>query len=166
MPTKTALQKCILTIIAPGFEEAYTISLISILRQAGLCVKSVGMTSGLVSGAYGVCLVPDLILSDLDSLSKTTTFSAVILPENRQCLSRLEADPRLHNLLQQVCAQGGRIVAGTEGRLFLKTISAGDPGLFGSNNGGELLLLPQDQGQSVEMLARDLLHQMGQPSRV
>ncbi|MGC1375582.1 MAG: DJ-1/PfpI family protein [Anaerolineales bacterium] len=166
MPTKTALQKCILTIIAQGFDEADTVSLISILRQAGLCVKSMGMTSGLVSGAYGICLMPDLTLSDLDSLAKTMTFSAVILPENRQCLSRLEADPRLHNFLRQVLAQGDRIIAGAEGRRFLKTISVGDPGLFGSNSGGEPLLLPRDQGQPIEVFARDLLLRMGQPSRI
>ena len=166
LPTKTLLQRCILTVIAPGFDEADTIKLISILRQAGLCVKSMGMTSGLVSGAYGVCLMPDLTLSDLDSLAKTMTFSAVILPENRQCLARLEADPRLHNFLRQVWSQGGRIVAGAEGRQFLKTISAGDPGLFGSSNGGEPLLLPRDQGQPIEALARDLLHRMGQPAQI
>jgi hypothetical protein len=165
LSTKTIIQRCILTIIAQGFDEADTISLISILRQAGLCIKSVGMTSGLVSGAYGVCLMPDLTLSDLDSLAKTMAVGAVVLPENKQCLSRLEADPRLHNFLRQVWAQGGQIVAGVEGMQFLKKISVGDPGLFGSNDGGEPLLLPRDQGQSIGALARDLLQRMGQPSR-
>ncbi|MGC1376211.1 MAG: DJ-1/PfpI family protein [Anaerolineales bacterium] len=166
MRTKNAFQRCILTVIAQGFDEAETISLISMLRQAGLCVKSMGMTSGLVSGAYGICLMPDLTLSDLDSLSKMTTFSAVILPENRQCLARLEADPRLHNFLRQVLTQGGCIVAGAEGRQFLKKIPIGDIGLFRSSNGGEPLLLPRDQGQSVETLARDLVFRMGQPARL
>jgi putative intracellular protease/amidase len=166
LPTKTTVQACILIIIAHGFHEADTIGLISILRQAGLCVKSMGMTSGLVSGAYGVCLMPDLILSDLNNLVKTTRFSAVVLPENKQCLARLEADPRLHNFLRQVLAQAGHIVASAEGRQFLKKISVGDPGLFGSNNGSEALLLPREHGQPIEALAQNILHRVGQPLRI
>jgi hypothetical protein len=107
LSTKIVFQRCILAILAQGFDETDTINLISILRQAGLCVKSMGMTSGLVSGAYGVCLTPDLTLSDLDGLAKTMTFSAVILPENRQCLTKLETDPRLHNFLRQVGSHTG-----------------------------------------------------------
>lgn len=163
MSTKTIIQKCVLIIITHGFHEADTISLISILRQAGLCVKSVGMTSGLVSGAYGVCLMPDLILSDLDCLAKTTTFSAIILPENKQCLTRLETDPRLHNILRQVLAEGGHIIAGAYGRQFLKKISIRDPGLIGNSSSSEPLLFPQKQGQSIEELAHDILHRMGLP---
>jgi len=142
-----------------------TISLISILRQAGLCVKSMGMTRGLVRGAYGICLMPDLTLSDLDDLAKTITFGAAILPENKQCLVRLEADPRLHNFLHQVLAQGGQIVAGVEGRQFLKKIFVGDPKLIGSSNGAESLLLLRGSGQSLEALARDLVQSMEQSLR-
>ncbi len=164
MLTKTALQRCIIIVVAHGFDEAETISLMSILRQAGLCVKSLGMTSGLVNGVHGICLMPDLTLSDLDSLVKTTTFSVVILPENKQCLNRLEADPRLHNFLRQVLAQGCQIVVNAEGRRFLKKTSIADPGLFRGGNGSEPLLL-REQGQSIEALARDLVNRMGQMLR-
>jgi hypothetical protein len=163
LPTKIITQRCILAVLAPGFDEADTINLLTVLRQAGLCVKSMGMTRGLVSGAYGICLMPDLTFSDLDNLSKTTSFSAAILPENKRCLARLEADPRLHNFLRQVLAQGGQIVAGVEGRQFLKKIFVGEPGLFGSGNGEESLLLPWEP---AEALARDLLNRMMQPSRL
>ena len=164
MSIKTTSQTCVLSIVAPGFDETETVSLISTLRQAGLCVKSVGATSGLVSGVYGICLMPDLTFSDLDCLTKTVTFGTVILPENRQCLARLESDPRLHNLIRQVLAAGGRIVAGAEGRQFLRKISIGVPGT-GSSSGIESLLLLREQGQSIEAFARDLLYSMGQPVR-
>lgn len=135
-------------------------SVISILRQAGLCVKSMGMTSGLVSGSYGISLMPDLTLSDLNNLAQTTKFSAVILPESKQCLARLETDPRLHNFLRQVWSQGCQIVVSANGKKFLKKISAGAPGLW-SNNGLPPLLLPREQGQPIEALARDLLYRIG-----
>jgi hypothetical protein len=108
--------------------------------------------------------MPDLTFSDLDYLRKTVSFNVVILPENKQSLARLESDPRLHNFLRHVIATQGRIVAGAEGRHFLKKLSVGVPGLGGSN-GEELLLLPREQGQSVEMFARDLLYWLGQPVR-
>jgi len=164
LATKNIAQMCVLNIITHGFDEIETISLISTLRQAGLCTKIVAATSGLVSGAYGICLMPDLTFSDLDCVTKTATFGAVILPENRQCLAKLESDPRLHNLLRQVLAAGGRVVAGTEGKQFLRKISIGVPGI-GSSSGDEPLLLLREQGQSIEAFARSLLYSMGQPVR-
>ena len=163
MSTKTTPQTCILCIVTHGFDELETINLISTLRQAGLCIKIIAATSGLVSGTYGICLMPDLTFSDLDCLAKTVTFSAVILPENRQGLARLESDPRLHNLLHQVLASRGRIVAGSEGQQFLRKISIGVPG-SGSSSGEPLLLL-REQGQSMDTFVRSLLYSMGQPLR-
>lgn len=164
MSAKNIAQICVLTVISHGFDEMETIHLISTLREAGLCIKIVAATNGLVSGTYGVCLMPDLTFSDLDSLSKTVTFSVVILPENKQCLNKLESDPRLHNFLRHIASAGGRIVVGAEGRQFLKKLSVGVPG-SGSNNDHEPLLLPREQGQSVEAFARDLMFWMGQPLR-
>lgn len=162
LPAKIATKECVLAIITNGFEEVDTINLISILRRAGLCVKSMGITSGLVSGAHGICLMPDLTFSDLDFIAKTNSPCVIILPEDKQCLSKLEADPRLHNFLRQILAQGNHIVVGIQGKRFLRKISVGDPRLFGSNSGAESLLLPWDQGQPVESLARNLVHRLGQ----
>lgn len=165
MYTKTGAQGCVLVIITQGFNEVDTINLISILRQAGLCAKSVATTSGLVNGAYGIRLMPDLTFSDLDYLAKTTPVCGVILPENRQSLARLETDPRLHNFLRQVVAQGGQIVMGADGRPFLKKLSIGDFGLFGSNNDGKPSLLLREPGQPVEELARSFILMAEQPSQ-
>lgn len=82
--------------------------MLSLLRQAGLCVKSVSLTSGLVGGAHGVWLMPDLTLADLDRLTATTSINVVILPEGSQSLARLEADARVHRLLRQVAVRGGQ----------------------------------------------------------
>ncbi len=166
MTTKTALQECILVIIANGFDELSTITLITSLRQAGLCVKSLGMTNGLTNGAYGICLMPDLTIANLENTARATLFRAVILPESEQCLAKLEVDPRLHYFLQRLLSQGGQIRVNSAGRQFLKKISVGDPlGVLESNKGDEPLLLSRDQGQSIDLFTRDILHRMGQPAQ-
>jgi hypothetical protein len=128
-------------------------------------MKSMGITKGLVSGAYGVCLMPDSNLADLDRLLKTMSFSMVILPENKQCLARMEADPRLHNLLSQVIAQKGQIAIGPEGMRFLRTIAAEDIGWVGSSNSDGPLLLIREAGESIEAFAHDLVRRLKQPMR-
>lgn len=109
---------CVLIITVHGFDEAETIGLICTLRRAGLCVKSAGVTSGLVSGAHGIFIMPDLTFSDLEA--KANSFGMVILPENKHCLSKLESDPRLHSFLRRLLSEGGLVVAGVEGRQFLR----------------------------------------------
>ena len=81
MSARNTRQRCALVIIADGFEETEAVVILSSLRQAGLCVKSVGLTSGLISGAHGILLMPDLTLTDLGDLSAVTYVNAVILPE-------------------------------------------------------------------------------------
>lgn len=115
MIPRESTQRCVLMLIADGFEEAETIVLLSALRQAGLCVKCVGLTSGLVSSAHGVWLRPDLAFADLDPLLQTTAISLLILPRGKLCLARLEADPRVHKLLGRVIEQQGQIVTGPDG---------------------------------------------------
>jgi putative intracellular protease/amidase len=156
-------KKCALIIIADGFEETGVTVFLSLMRQAGLYVKSVGLTSGLISSVHGVWLMPDLTLTDLDLLINTTPISVIILPEGRQSLARLESDPRVHRLLRQVVAQRGKIVASQEGLRVLRAAA-----LWGSESGagddvrGRSVLL-REPGQSVETFARDLMRKLMQP---
>ncbi len=48
-----------LIILADGFEEIEAIVFLSLWRQAGLYIQSVGLTSGLVGGAHGIWMMPD-----------------------------------------------------------------------------------------------------------
>ena len=112
---KDISQRCALLILAAGFEEAETAAILSLLRQAGLCAKSVSLVSGLVGGAHGVWFMPDLTLIDLDQLNHPFRISAVILPSGQHSLTKLEADPRVHKLLRQVVANRGHIITDREG---------------------------------------------------
>jgi putative intracellular protease/amidase len=156
-------QRCVVVIVADGFEETETIILLSLLRQAGLCVKSVGLTSGSVSSAHGVQLVPDLTLADLDCLSNTTIISVVILPEGKQSLSRLEADPRVHRLLRQVIAQRGQIVTSCEGLRVLRAARVGIDEPKECIDGQRMPVLLREPRQPLETFVRDLIRRLKQP---
>ncbi len=153
---KNVSPKCVLVLVTDGFEELEMIAVISSLRQAGLCIKSVGLTSGLVSGTHGVWLMPDLTLADVDRFTKTVSISALILPEGHQALSQLEVDPRVHRLLRQVVAGGGQVVVGAEGRRLFKL--SGEGAGYGDDF-SQVSVLLREPGQSPESLARSLLHQ-------
>lgn len=166
MITKASNHRCILIIIADGFDELETIIWLSKLRQAGLSVKSVGLTNGLVGGIHGIWLMPDLTFADLDHLLKTTAINLVVLPGGGQSLGRLEADPRVHKLLRQVIAQQGQIVTTTEG-LLISQIAAVWPNVSGDakNNQAEPILLC-DSATSPDVFVQGLIQQLLQSPRV
>jgi putative intracellular protease/amidase len=157
-------QKCVLVVIADGFEETDAIVILSLLRQAGICVKSVGLISGLIGSAHGVWIMPDLTLADLDRSIDGASIGIVILPEGRQSLARLEADPRVHRLLRRVVAQRGHIVTSAEGLRVPRAAAlwGEEPGMADDDQRMPVLL--RERGQSPEVLALDLIRRLKQPS--
>jgi hypothetical protein len=156
-------KKCALVVIADGFEETEVTIFLSLMRQAGLYVKSVGLTSGLISSARGVWLMPDLTLTDLDPLINTTPISVIILPEGRQSLARLEADPRLHRLLRQVVAQRGQIVTSQEGLRVLRAAALWRNESRVTDDDRETSVLLREPGQSAETFAQDIARKLMRP---
>jgi hypothetical protein len=165
LSAKDAGQRCALVIIADGFEEVETIVLLSALRQAGLCVKSVALTNGLVGGAHGVWLMPDLILTDLD-LMDTTSINLVILPEGGRSLSRLEADPRVHQLLRQVVARRGQIATSLEGLRVPRAAAVWVSESGEANDNQKSPVLLRDPRQSPEAFAQELVRRLREPPRL
>jgi len=161
--TRDFSHSCALVVIAEGFEETDAIVLLSLLRQAGLCVKSVGLTSGLICSAHGVWVMPDLTLSDLDSLTRTTFVRAVILPQGNQGLGRLETDPRVHRLLRQVVAQHGLIVTSAEGLRVPRAAAIWDSELWEPEGDQRMPVLLREPGQSPETLVLELIRKLKQP---
>lgn len=139
---------------------------LSTLRQAGLCVKSVGLTSGLVSGVHGIRLMPDLAFADLESLLTTTAISLVILPGGKRSIARLEADPRVHGLLRQVVGHCGQIVTGPEGLSLSRIAATCRSEAGGTDPAREPPLLLHDLEKSPEVFAHDLIRRLLQPPRI
>jgi len=159
-------QKCVLIVIADGFEEADAIVILSLLRQAGLCVKSVGLTSGLICSVHGVLVMPDLTLADLECLTEAPPIGMVILSEGSHSLSRLEADPRVHRLLRQVVAQRGQIVTSAEGLRVPRAAAIWESELEQADDDQRMPVLLRKPGQSPEALALNLIRRLKHPPLV
>ncbi len=160
----TKQKRCaIIILLADGFEETETIGFLSLLRQAGLCVKSVGLTSGLVSSAHGVWLMPDLTLTDIGRLSNTMSISMVILPEGSESLARLETDPRVHKLLRQVVAQHGQIATSREGLRIPRAAAIWINDLEATDADQRMPVILRDPSQSLEDFAQGLIRRLKSP---
>ncbi|MCB0168215.1 MAG: DJ-1/PfpI family protein [Anaerolineae bacterium] len=85
-------------LLADGFDETPTISVLIALREAGLRTKLVGLRSKPTAGAHGIMLIPDLSLSQL--LEMKSAICALILPGGGGHLERLRQDPRVNFILQ------------------------------------------------------------------
>jgi putative intracellular protease/amidase len=163
MSSKDNNQKCVLVVIADGFEETDAIVILSLLRQAGIYVKSVGLISGLIGSAHGVWIMPDLTLADLDRSIDGASIGIVILPEGRQSLARLEADPRVHRLLRRVVAQRGHIVTSAEGLRVPRAAALWGEEPGAADDDQRMPVLLRERGQSPEVLALDLIRRLKQP---
>ena len=104
------LNDYVLVLWAERFDEAAATIFVTVLREAGLRVKVVGLTPPPVSGAHGLALVPDLSLDQALPLAEKTR--GVIFPSNPAGLKRLQSDPRVGDLLQRTTAHRAKFVLG------------------------------------------------------
>ena len=93
------------------FEEITAVIFITKLREAGLRVKVVGLTSRKICGAHGLALVPDLTLDQALSLAARTI--CLIVPYPSHSLKHLTNDPRLCEFFDQAQANGAKFVIGS-----------------------------------------------------
>lgn len=94
----------IFILLAPGFEESTVVFCLEQMREAGLSVSLVSLSTGLVSGLHGLVLRPDY---SLDQLPTGFFPRLIIVPGGRQCTSSLIADPRVHKLLETTWSNEG-----------------------------------------------------------
>ncbi|MEO5331752.1 MAG: DJ-1/PfpI family protein [Magnetococcus sp. YQC-5] len=94
--------KRVLIPLASGCEELEAITLIDLLRRAGIEVIAAGVQTGPVTCSRGVVLVPD---TTLDAVQHET-FDMIVLPGGLPGTTHLDADPRIHALLQRMDREG------------------------------------------------------------
>jgi hypothetical protein len=83
----------------------------------------VGLTSGLVTGAHGILLKPDLTLADFEA--ETLDIHAVnliVFMERNWGRSKLETEPRLHHLMRHTLLRGGCVAMNQGGQRLIKAI--------------------------------------------
>ena len=96
----------VLVPLAEGCEELEAVTVIDLLRRAGVEVVTAGLADGPVTASRGVVLVPD---TDLDTALQRD-FDMVVLPGGLGGANNLEADPRVAELLRKM-ADSGRFTA-------------------------------------------------------
>ncbi|MFC1684694.1 DJ-1 family glyoxalase III [Pseudomonadota bacterium] len=92
----------VLVPIAQGCEELEAVTIIDILRRAGLEVVSAGLTDGPIQAAHGVTIIPDAALEAV----MDQDFDMMVLPGGLPGSDHLDDDPRIHELLKRLSASG------------------------------------------------------------
>ncbi|MGH8657020.1 MAG: DJ-1 family glyoxalase III [Gammaproteobacteria bacterium] len=97
----------VLVPLAPGCEELEAVTIIDLLRRAGVEVTAASLDGGTVRASRGVCLVPDTSLEQ----ALQGEFDMVVLPGGLTGAENLNADPRIHPFLVSMAEKGRYITA-------------------------------------------------------
>jgi 4-methyl-5(b-hydroxyethyl)-thiazole monophosphate biosynthesis len=97
----------VLVPLAPGCEEIEAVTVVDILRRAGIEVITAGLEAGLVKASRGTVLVPD---TELDQALRQE-YDMVVLPGGMPGAEHLKNDPRIVALLQRMAATDRYVAA-------------------------------------------------------
>lgn len=97
----------VLVPLAQGFEELEAVTVIDLLRRAGVVVITAGLEQGLVRSARGVQISPDMSLD----MALRQSFDMIILPGGQPGATHLAADQRVAATLKSMLADGKRVAA-------------------------------------------------------
>lgn len=92
----------VLVPLAEGFEEIEAVTVIDLLRRAGIEVVTAGLDSGPVAGAHGIVVAPD---TTLDAVLDHA-FDMIALPGGMPGAANLAADTRLSAFLRRLADDG------------------------------------------------------------
>lgn len=92
----------VLVPLAGGCEELEAVTIVDLLRRAGIEVVTAGLEPGPVKASRGVVLVPDRTLDEV----LNEDFDMLVLPGGQPGADHLDADPRVHALLRRYAEQG------------------------------------------------------------
>lgn len=90
----------VLVPLAQGCEELEAVTIIDLLRRAGINVITVGLDEQPVRASRGTVLIPD---TNLDAVMQHE-FDMIVLPGGLPGADHLNGDPRIHRLLKQMTA--------------------------------------------------------------
>jgi len=92
----------VLVPLAQGCEELEAVTIIDLLRRAGITVVTAGLDKEPVQASRGVMLIPDTTLDEAIKQS----FDMIVLPGGLPGADHLDNDPRIHQLLKDMYQQG------------------------------------------------------------
>jgi 4-methyl-5(b-hydroxyethyl)-thiazole monophosphate biosynthesis len=97
----------VLVVFAEGSEELEAISIVNILRRAGIAVTLAGLEAGALRGSRGVVLMPDSTLDE----ALHEDFDMIVLPGGQPGTNHLKADARVLKLAQHMSKQDKYVAA-------------------------------------------------------
>lgn len=92
----------VLVPLADGCEELEAVTIIDLLRRAGIDVVTAGLKPGIVKASRGVQLVPDVTLD----IALRDDYDMVVLPGGMPGASHLKDDARIITLLRKMADAG------------------------------------------------------------
>ena len=95
-----------LVFLAIGFEEIETVTIVDVLRRAGVDVTVVGLTSNVIEGAHAIKIIPDKTIDEV----KVDWFDAVIVPGGNPGYKNLRKDSRVIDIVKEAF-KSNKIVA-------------------------------------------------------
>jgi 4-methyl-5(b-hydroxyethyl)-thiazole monophosphate biosynthesis len=104
---RSYLMSKVLIPLAQGCEELEAVTVVDILRRAGVDVMTAGLESGSVRCSRGTVLVPDVLLDDV----LEQTFDMIVLPGGMPGAEYLKNNVRVITLLKTMAAQGRYVAA-------------------------------------------------------
>ena len=86
-----------LVFLASGFEEIETVTIVDVLRRAGVDVTVAGLTPNIVEGKHGVKIVPDKSIDDVS----VEDFDAFVVPGGNPGYKNLRNDQRVIDMVKK-----------------------------------------------------------------
>jgi 4-methyl-5(b-hydroxyethyl)-thiazole monophosphate biosynthesis len=94
--------KSVLIPLAPGFEDLEAVTLVDLLRRAGIEVVTAGLHGGLIEGSRGVRVQPDATLDEV----MARDFDMIALPGGMPGAEHLKNDARVQAVLRRLGRTG------------------------------------------------------------
>ena len=88
--------------LAPGFEEIEAVTVIDVLRRAGVTVDVAGLEPGPTTGSHGITITPDRALAQVDAAD----YDLVALPGGMPGTLHLREHPAVRRIVQELAARG------------------------------------------------------------
>jgi len=101
------MEPTVLVPLAPGFEEIEAVTIVDVLRRAGVHVTVAGLAAGPVVGAHGLALSTDCSLDEVDAES----VRMMVLPGGMPGATNLRDDERVVALLRELHASDRHVAA-------------------------------------------------------
>jgi len=105
--TEGTHMKNVLVLFAEGSEELEAITIVNILRRAGVSVTLAGLDAEALRGSRGVMLTPDNMLDAV----LHEDFDMIVLPGGQPGTNHLKADARVLKLVQNMAQQDKYVAA-------------------------------------------------------